>query len=291
MLGVMSCSGGSIDAPGAEQEMRVADSGGPVHLAPAAADEMVMPLNGKERKLIHTANLHAEVSNLYDATSRIESATLQLGGQVASSTMSKNLEETREERSGADSLQQFRRYAGTAVLSLRVPVARLDTLLRIIAAQTSFIDSRAMHIDDATFRHLANALHNRGLATGERVVAGASAADGLEARQYLDQRRDAAVERQVQNLRLDDDAAYASLAIELRQPDEVVVRTSADVSRLMQPGPGQQFLLSLRQGWELLYALLLGLLSIWPLLIFIGVVAVLVRKWYRRQQPAPATSR
>lgn len=243
-----------------------------------------LALNSPQRRLVHAASIHGQVAQLYRATSEIETMTMQLGGQVSASTLEKELHEARTEREGSDSLREFRRYSGVAILNLRVPVARLDTLLSYIVAQTSFIDNRQVRIDDKTFRHLDNAMRNRRLAGGGTTVEGASRADGLEARQYLDEQRGNAVSRQVENLQLDDQAAYANLSIELSQPDEVVSRVIPDINRLMQPGPWQRFMQSLRNGWELLYSIFIGILAIWPVVIVFIAGGIFLRRWHRRQQ-------
>lgn len=255
--------------------------------AVAAAPAGVLPLGSPERKLIHAANINAEVPQLYGATSGIESMTARLGGQVSSSTLRKEFHDTRTERSGSDSLREFRRCSGIAELHLRVPVANLDTLLSYIAMQTSFIGERQVRIDDATFRYLGNALRNDKFDGGERTVAGASRGDGLEARQYLDGQRDEAVTRELENLQLDDQAAYANLSIVLTQADEVVSRVIPDMNRLMKPGPGEALLQSLRGGWELLYGLLLALLGIWPVVLGLVVGALLLRRKYRQTGARP----
>jgi hypothetical protein len=278
----------------ADHEQAAADSVSAADTAAAApvtvGNEAVPALNSPERKLIHTATMHAEVKDLYAATSSIESATLRLGGQVSNSTMHKELLEIKERRAGSDSLTSFRRYQGVAQLGLRVPVARLDTLMRVIAAQADFIDNRQLHIDDATYRYLANTMRNKQLSGSETTVAGVAKRDGLEARQYLDRQRGQSIDRQVDNLQAADQAAFASLSVDLTQPEELIAAKHADLAHAMQPGAGQRFLLSLRNGWEILYDLVLAVLGIWPLCLLAGFGIRIARRWYRRQQSGSRVS-
>lgn len=183
-----------------------------------------------------------------------------------------------------DSLKQVASYTTTAHLILRIPVMQLDTVLSDIAASASFINSRNLHLDDVTLRYLSNKLKNEALAQNDasqraRALARHSG-EAVFSGEYGDERAETRIDRHIENMQLTDQATYATLTVDLYQPQRITQAIVPDIEYLMKPTLGQQVGIALGNGWLALRVTLIGLLQLWPLLL----IVVLGLLWYRRSR-------
>lgn len=249
-------------------------------------------LSDPARKIIKTADLRCRVTDVYAATIRIEQLAAIVGGGIATSKLENTTDDTRTLPYCTDSLRQISSYTTTAHLSLRIPVQRLDTVLADIAGSATFINNRSLQLDDVTLRYLANKLKNEAMegndaATRARTLAHHSV-EAVYSGDYTDERNDTRIDRRIENLKLRDDVAYATLTIDLYQPQRLIQSVVPNIEALMQPGIGQRTALALSGGWHLLQSFLLGLLAIWPLLLLIiaGIAGYRRYRRYTRRGPA-----
>ena len=239
--------------------------------APASGDDKVLSLNAPARKIIKTADLRCRVEDVYTATTRIERMANAIGGQIANSKLENVTEESRTLPYKTDSLQQVESFTTTAQLTLRIPVNALDTILADIAGDAAFINNRSLHLDDATLRYLSNKLKQEAMAahdaTGRSGALAKRTGDAIVSGIYTDDHNEASIDRRIGNMQLVDQAAYATLTVELYQPPRISRSIMPDMEALMKPTMGQQAALALNNGWQLLRGLLIALLTVWPLLL------------------------
>lgn len=249
----------------------------------AGNDDHALSLNDPARKVIKTADLRCRVTDVFAATTHLERLAYASGGQIADSRLDNVTDDKRSLPYKTDSLREVESYTTTAHLTLRIPVAQLDTVLTDIAAQSAFVHTRSLKLDDVTLRYLGNKLKNEAQSTGgaskQAQALARRSADAVSVGQYADERAETRIDRRIENLQLSDQAAYATLTVDLYQPQRVAFVIVPDTALLMKPGFGQQVLMALNNGWLLLRALMIGLLHIWPLLL-IAAAAILI---YRRR--------
>ncbi len=260
-------------------------------MANSSDESKALSLSSPSRKIIKTADLRCRVSDVFTATTNIERLSNSVGGQISDSKLENSSDEVRSLPYKSDSLKQVSSYTTTAHLNLRIPVSSLDTVLGSIAAQSAFVDSRNLHLDDVTLRYLSNKLKNdamggndaasraRGLArkTGDAVFSG----------DYTDERNNTRIDRRIENMQLNDQVTYATLTVDLYQPQRIHEMIIPDIAFLMKPTLGQQASLAINNGWQLLKALFIGLLEIWPLSL-LALAAIIVFRRYRSRKPARA---
>ncbi len=249
-------------------------------------------LNDPSRKIIKTADLRCRVGSVLLATTRMERLAAFTGGQVSDSRLENVAADTRSLPYKPDSLRNVESYTPTAHLTIRIPVAKLDTVLGDIAAGAAFINSRNLHLDDVTLRYLSNKLKNDAMAANDagtraRALAGKST-DAIVSGAYTDDRNDTRIDRRIENLQLADQVTYATLTLDFYESQRMSSVIVPDIDALMKPSVGQRARIALSNGWQLLQALAIGLLQIWPLLI-IGCGALLLYRRRRiRRMPASA---
>jgi hypothetical protein len=254
---------------------------------PATADlRQPAPINDPARKIIKTADLRCRVGDVFAAVTRTERLVAATGGQVSDSRMENSTDETRSLPYKPDSLRRVESYTTTAHLTLRIPVTALDTVLSDIAAGADFINNRSLHLDDVTLRYLSNRLKNEALAANNSAQHAQKLArhshEAIYSGDYTDERNETRIDRQIENMQINDQVSYATLTVDLCQPQRLAQRVVPDIGNLMKPTVGQQAALALADGWQLLRVAVVGLLRIWPLLIVAAAGVFLFR--YRRSR-------
>lgn len=246
-----------------------------------AADSVAMPLDAPERKIVRTADFRCEVANVLTAVNGLEHAVTSAGGIVQESRVENNTDMAKEVYYKSDSLKKIQTYTTTAMLTLRVPVAALDSVVHSIPAMVSFIDSRTLKQSDVTADYTANKLK---IETGTKVYTPAKAVklakkaeDLVAVQQYEDDNAAQYINRKVEQMRLLDEVNYATLTIALSQPPQVHVQVVANPDYITAVPFFTQLGEAVREGSQLLQGLFVGLVTIWPLLIIAAALIYFFR--------------
>jgi len=202
----------------------------------------------KDRKLIKTGTLSFECEDLNKTRSAIETAVKQYGGFV----MNEQLHH-RTDSSGQD-------------LTIRVPFENFDALISGISQQAQHLDRRDIRIEDVTERYFDTETRlsvKRQVETRYRELLGMAknVKDILAIEEQLAILRENIEGAEAQLKRLDDQVALSTLDVSYY----VSLDDSPRFSRYFQEG--------IRNGWEALVWMLIGLLNIWP---FILIVILLI---------------
>jgi hypothetical protein len=251
----------------------------------AAADSTTLgsditDINSPSRKMVRTADITCRVDDVYDVTSRLENTVRALHGIVAESRMENRTDETKTLNYKPDSLKQVRTYTTTAYLTLRVPQEYLDSVMKLIPSMATFIEHRTLKQDDNTLQYLSNALKNEAL----KPTIADTPLKTEQAIVYNDNKKEQIVDRKINNLQLLDDANYATISVDLFQPQKVDALTIADPASATVLPFGKRLGLALIGGWNGCREVLLTLLQIWPLWLLVlllgwGYKQARKRKW------------
>ena len=250
----------------------------------ANSTDSATSLSDPARKLIKTGDIRCRVKDVYAATTRLEAWTTANGGEISASHLSNETNEFRTLAYKPDSLRQVQSFTTTARLTLRIPVARLDSLLAQAAGIAAFIDTRNQQQEDVTLRYLANHIKNEAAAQQDNSDARRLArrtADAIQANEEATDHSDTRTDRMIENKSLTNDAAYATLDVTLYQPlrmDEVIIPNTA---LLLMPSFGQRLLSAWQDGCSLLSGFLLLLVHIWPLSVITFIVLFIYRRKFR----------
>jgi hypothetical protein len=242
----------------------------------------IADIRSASRKVIRTADFRCRVNDVFTAATALENVVKGVGGIVEESRMANNDSYSNSLYHTADSLKQVHAYTTTSYLTLRVPVASLDSVIKAIPELATFIEHRNLSQEDVTLKYLANSLKNDGGGrTTKAMDIAKKSEEVIAADEYLTQKHDNIVDRQVQNLALLDESNYATIKVEFFQPERINTQVAINPEYFAKPTFGLQFTLALSKGWNLLRELLIALLSIWPL-IASGIAGWFAYKKYRR---------
>ena len=249
--------------------------------AAALASNEVPSLASNERTIIKKADIRCRVNDVFTATSSLEKLVTGFDGIVSDSRMENQVSEIKRLPYKIDSLKQIRSVTTTSRMTLRVPVAQLDTLLSAIAVQAMFIDTRSLQLSDVTLQYLSNELRSRASTENNTAQKASTLSrktnDAMIAGQYADERDKQQIERKIENLSLREQATFATLTVDLYQPERMDQLIIADMDKLLKPTFGQQLKGALGNGFAALQVLCIALVNVWPLWLVATLVLYLVR--------------
>lgn len=233
-------------------------------------------------KVIKTADISCRVEDVVAASSKIEQAVVAMGGHVEDSRMSTNIVDDKTMPYKPDSLRHVQVCSPSAMLKLRVPTAKLDSVLSILPAIAVYIDGRRLSQEDVTLRYLSNEMLNA--PTGKTARVRVNGQEALAMNKYTDEQKEKRVARAIENLDLEQRAAFASLTVGLSQPEVVRVQILPEMESLVTTPFYMRCYMASHTGIEIVKGIILVLLSIWPLLLTGAVLFVGLRKVKRRKQ-------
>lgn len=262
-------------APEAESEA-VADS------AYSASGEVSMNAANIPEKRVKSAGLRLRVGNVVESTVQIERIVTRAGGVVEESEIRQTTARHNNTRYTADSLRRVSWYAPEAHLRLRVPVGMMDSVVHTLTGMAAFVEFRTLKDTDMSLKHLHNKLLNDASREQSRPVQHTKENKELDVRQYQDDAQRGAVGRTIENLGIDQLAAFSTIEVELSQPEMAVTVIIPDPERFSQNTFGAEALLSFNGGIYFFRSVFLFFLSIWPLLLTAAFTWFAYRRWFPR---------
>ncbi|HTN46193.1 MAG TPA: DUF4349 domain-containing protein [Flavipsychrobacter sp.] len=244
------------------------------------SDSLVTGLHSAQRRIIKTADLRARVTDVYEVTYRIEQATRQLDGLVMESAMENTVDLSRCMEYKMDSLKQMQTFTTTSHLTVRIPVQGVDSFIHAVMAYSSFVDHRNIKLDDVSLRYLGNQLKNN---EGEAATVGKAAAltqknrEVVSLNEYRQQQAIQKIDRNIENLAIDDQANFATIRIDLYQPEKIDMMIVPNTAFLMKPYFADQLKAGFISGWESLKSFLVGLSYSWVFLLLGGLMFWIIR--------------
>lgn len=225
----------------------------------------IAKLTSPSRKRMRTADVRCRVSNVFSATSRMEQIVNSLDGIIVESSLQNESRQSHEFPYTADSIKRVQLYTPTANLTLKVPVAQLDSVVHTLTDMASYIDHRVLKDKDATLHYLSNALRNQQATANNNAIAPEKKTTTLDIAKYKDQQQDNVIDRKIANLDIQDNVTYATFTVQLFQPELADIQVVANPRQITRAGFGTEILTALRSGTELLRGLIIFFIQLWPL--------------------------
>ena len=229
------------------------------------------------RKIIRTADVRFKVDNTEKTTYNIEQISKQFNGFVTKTNLNTRIIEQTDVPSSRDSVTQITQYEVENALTIRIPNQNLDTALLEISRLYAFLDHRNVTADDVTIAYWAAQMKAQMRQKSMLRIQKASDEKGkrlddiVNAETASVDMNDAAVEQQSENLRKDFDVQYSTLQINIYQDLRVAKTTKANPSvSAYLPSFGYRLWTAFSRGWDLILDVLIGLVTIFPILILAG---------------------
>ncbi|MCY7292866.1 MAG: DUF4349 domain-containing protein [Ferruginibacter sp.] len=241
------------------------------------------------KKFIRTADIKFKVNSVINTTNDIENICNNNGGFVTSTNLNSDIIRSEEMSVNEDSTLQTTSYNVTNSIILRVPNNKLDTTLKEIAKNISYLDYRIIKADEVSLQMFSNTLSQKRLAKNEaRLI---NDIDGnnkklhetINAEELLLSRGEQADNAQINNLSLEDQVKYSTVNILIYQPEtttKTIVASEKKV-KVYEISFWKQVRESIQYGWSIIADLFIFIVRFWALLLLAGLIYFVV-KWNRK---------
>lgn len=288
---VFSCKEKSAEIDSVAADATEASMSESVDTAAISTDKIISSSAAKEdpnskRKFIRTADIKCKVKDVAKSTYVIEDVASKFGGFVASTDLKSNIIEEDKTKVSQDSTLITTKYAVTNDVTIRVPNKRLDTVLKSIAHQISFLDYRVIKADDVSLKLLANEMaQNRSQKSANRIenaidAKGKKLDNVIDAEESLEAKRENQDNSKIENLSLKDQVNFSTITLALYQNDSVKQELVANEKPInaYRPNIGLQIWDSIKTGWFILESVIAFVVQLWG----IGLLLFLIWFGYKK---------
>lgn len=214
-----------------------------------------------ERKIIRTADIRAEVTDLEASSAKVEAKVKQYKGFLGNVDYSNSYNQKE------------------ASFTIRVPSDQFDPLLNDLGEEALYVDYKRISANDVTeeYRDIETRLETKRTVRDRYIDILKNRAQTVEdILNAEDKIRVIQEEIEAKEGRLKYLQSQVSLStIHLR-----LYQTIAG-AKAKQPGFFTQLGRAFKNGWEVFLDLLVGMVNIWPVLLILGMILFLIRRGWR----------
>jgi len=235
-----------------------------------------------KRKFVRTADLKFKVKSVTKSTYAIENIVSRNGGFVTFTDLKSNINEKSETQVSQDSILETTRFTVDNTVTIRVPNTQLDTVLKSMAKEIDFLDSRLIKADEVSLQMLSNQLAQKRLNKHQKRLENDIDSKGKKLKEIneaennvLDKETesDATI---INNLSLKDQVNFSTVTLYLYQREAFKSEFFANEKNInsYRPNIGLQILESAKTGWYILEKMISFLVVLWPfaLIGFLGLL-------------------
>ncbi len=253
-----------------------------VDSAAAVSDEVSYAANQQipDKKFVKTADVDMEVKDVYEATIFIEKQLKDIGGFVTVSRLQSNVtsEDTYETSDSQATL--VKKFQTENKMQVRVPTEKLGDFLTFINDKKLFLNSRVITAEDVTSNAKIAELETKKLEkTGEVIDKMKNNGDKVDKTENNLSQNNA---QQIQNLQLADNLKYSTVDIYIKEPKVRVAEITVTNTKNIDNKYKFNFFYDLKnafvEGYYLIQRLIVGLVTIWPIVLIGAVVVYFLRK-------------
>lgn len=249
----------------------------------------VQPKNSN-RKFVRTADIKFKVKNVAKSTYAIENVTNKFGGFVTYTNLESHINHKEETRVSQDSILETTKFTVDNNITIRVPNTKLDTVIKSIAKEIDFLDSRLIKADDVTLQMLSNKLAQKRSESTEKRIANSIDTKGkklnqvMAAEETLDTKKEANDNKTIENLSLNDQVNYSTLTINLYQRESIKHELYASEKSInnYRPNLGLQIWDSLKTGWFMLESIIAFIVQLWAIFLIGFLVWISYKKFLKK---------
>lgn len=242
-----------------------------------------------KRKFVRTADLKFKVKNVAKSTYAIENIVTRNGGFVTFTDLKSNISEKSETKISQDSTLETTHYTVDNTITLRVPNTQLDTVLKSMAKEVAFLDSRLIKADDVALQLLSNKMAQKRLASHQKRLEkgidtkGKRLNDITNAEDKVLDREAEGDETVLNNLSLEDQVNFSTVTLYLYQRESIQQEMVANEKNInaYRPHIGLQIWDSLKTGWFMFETIVAFVVQLWALFLVVIIGIIAYRKYFK----------
>ncbi|UOE38047.1 DUF4349 domain-containing protein [Chryseobacterium oryzae] len=234
----------------------------------------------KEKQFIKTAAVNMEVKDVYDATIFIEKSAQDLSGFVTHSDLKSNVVSEETYDTSDEQAILIKKYQTENTMQVRVPTERLGELLTLINDKKLFLNSRVINAEDVTSNIKYGKLEGERIKKNEENI---SKLKNNKGKVQLDNNNTSeGNQQQLENMNIADNLKYSTIDIYLKEPKIRVAEITVTNTKNIEDKYKFNFFYSIKnafvEGYYLVQKLIVGLITVWPLVIIAAITLYFYRK-------------
>lgn len=283
LLGVYSCKKGEATA----SEYEASATADPASAMVSDSVSSAATMNVKDKQFIKTADVNMEVKDVYEATISIEKSVQDLGGFVTHSNLHSNVISEDTYNTSSEDAMLVKKYQTENTMQVRVPTAKLGELLTLINTKKLFLNSRSIHAEDVTSGIKYAELEGKRIKkTGENISQLKTNKDKVK---MSDENMSEENAQQLANMDVTDNLKYSTIDIYIKEPKVRIAEIAITNTRNIDNKYKFNFIHDAKnafvEGFYLIQKIVVGLITIWPVLLIAAMIIYFMRKRKSFQKP------
>jgi Domain of unknown function (DUF4349) len=232
-------------------------------------------------KLVKTADVNFKVKNVLKTGEAIATLTDQYKGMVMHHQMQSAVKGSENVHLTNDSIMLVSSYNTTADMTIKIPSEKLEEFLNKVSHMGIYVNSSKMDIEDRSLDYLSSKLkaENR----EELVDQQKSGKITLKHPGEILSVKDDIVDKQINNLKTDEDVTYSTITLSFYQSNTISKETIANDDPSAYNIPlFQRLALAFENGWAIFVDMIVGLVNLW-MFILAGLAIWRIVVYYRKR--------
>ncbi|HMU07381.1 MAG TPA: DUF4349 domain-containing protein, partial [Kaistella sp.] len=223
---------------------------------------------------IKTADVNMEVKDVYDATISIEKSLNDLGGFVTSSRLNSQTISEETFNTSNENAILVRKFQTENTMQVRVPSEKLGEFLNLINNKKVFLNSRVILAEDVTSNiKLAKLEEKRNAKTAENIDKLKTNTDKVS---MIDDNLSEGNLQKISTYEMSDHLKYSTVDIFIKEPKlriaEIAVTNTGNIDNKYKFNFFYDVKNAFVEGFYLIQRLIVGLVSIWPILVIASLI-------------------
>ena len=241
----------------------------------------VATLQIKDKQFIKSAQVNMEVEDVYDATISIEKSLKNLNGFVTSSELNSQILSEKTYTISDEKAMMVRHFQSENNMQVRIPTEKLGEFLTLINNKKIFLNSRVILAEDVTANiRLAELEAKRNAKTATNISHLKTDKNKVN---MTDDNESETNYQKVASFEMSDQIKYSNVQIFLKEPQirvaQIAVANTQNIDNQYQYNFFYDAKNALVDGFYLIQKIIIGVFSIWPLLLLGILTTVLYRKY------------
>ena len=242
----------------------------------------VATLQMKDKQFIKSAQVNMEVEDVYDATISIEKSLKNLHGFVTSSELSSQIISEKTFTISDEKAMMVRHFQSENNMQVRIPTEKLGEFLTLINDKKIFLNSRTILAEDVTANiRLAELEAKRNAKTATNISHLITDKNKVN---MTDDNESETNYQKVASFEMSDQIKYSNVQIFLKEPQirvaQIAVANTQNIDNQYQYNFFYDAKNALVDGFYLIQKIMIGIFSIWPL-ILLGILTTILYRTYK----------
>ena len=267
-ISVIACKKSEISEYGSPE---IADSAAVAVTSDSISMAATQEVEGK--KFIKTADVNMEVKNVYESTISIEKYLKENGGFVTKSEMNSSVLSEENFPINDAEAKLVREFRQINDMEVRVPTVKLGEFLEFVNQSNLFLHTRNISAEDVSANIMMSDLEEKRMKKTENNIQ--TIKNNAEKVNLADNNLSEQNNQKLATYNLSDNLKYSTVNLHLKEPSSRISSIAVTNTKNFDNQYRYNFFYDVKnaiiKGFYLTQEIIVGLFTIWPILLFSGI--------------------